>query len=232
MYARKQRGFTLERLADVYNRRFGGGLSKGTLSKYENNKQEPMISTVGNLSAILGVSVDYLLNGEESDYIDIYAFDNISPVLTRRFPMLGKIACGEPIYCDEEYETFVEASADINADFCLTARGDSMINARIFDGDIVFIRAQPQVENGEIAAVIVNDEATLKRVYLKSDRIILRPENPLFPVLQYEGAELTFFHMILFNLILRSILLFRLSRFFQDHRINGFLYHFSYMQYV
>ena len=70
----------------------------------------------------------------------------------------------------EGYETFVETSADINADFCLTAKGDSMINARIFDGDIVFIKAQPQVENGEIAAVIVNDEATLKRVYLKSDR--------------------------------------------------------------
>ena len=190
MYARKQRGFTLERLADVYNRRFGGGLSKGTLSKYENNKQEPMISTVGNLSAILGVSVDYLLNGEESDYIDIYAFDNISPVLTRRFPMLGKISCGEPIYCDEEYETFVEASADINADFCLTARGDSMINARIFDGDIVFIRAQPQVENGEIAAVIVNDEATLKRVYLKSDRIILRPENPLYDDIIFTDTDM------------------------------------------
>ena len=190
MYARKQRGFTLERLADVYNRRFGGGLSKGTLSKYENTKQEPMISTVGNLSAILGVSVDYLLNGEESDYIDIYAFDNISPVLTRRFPMLGKIACGEPIYCDEEYETFVEASADINADFCLTARGDSMINARIFDGDIVFIRAQPQVENGEIAAVIVNDEATLKRVYLKSDRIILRPENPLYDDIIFTDTDM------------------------------------------
>lgn len=190
MYARKKRGFTLERLADVYNRRFGGGLSKGTLSKYENNKQEPMISTVGNLSAILGVSVDYLLNGEESDYIDIYAFDNISPVLTRRFPMLGKIACGEPIYCDEEYETFVEASADINADFCLTARGDSMINARIFDGDIVFIRAQPQVENGEIAAVIVNDEATLKRVYLKSDRIILRPENPLYDDIIFTDTDM------------------------------------------
>lgn len=190
MYARKKRGFTLERLADVYNRRFGGGLSKGTLSKYENNKQEPMISTVGNLSAILGVSVDYLLNGEESDYIDIYAFDNISPVLTRRFPMIGKIACGEPIYCDEEYETFVETSADINADFCLTARGDSMINARIFDGDIVFIRAQPQVENGEIAAVIVNDEATLKRVYLKSDRIILRPENPLYDDIIFTDTDM------------------------------------------
>ena len=190
MYARKQRGFTLERLADVYNRRFGGGLSKGTLSKYENNKQVPMISTVGNLSAILGVSVDYLLNGEESDYIDIYAFDNISPVLTRKFPMLGKIACGEPIYCDEEYETFVETSADINADFCLTAKGDSMINARIFDGDIVFIKAQPQVENGEIAAVIVNDEATLKRVYLKSDRIILRPENPLYDDIVFTDADM------------------------------------------
>ena len=65
-----------------------------------------------------------------------------------------------------------------------------MINARIFDGDIVFIKAQPQVENGEIAAVIVNDEATLKRVYLKSDRIILRPENPLYDDIIFTDTDM------------------------------------------
>ena len=65
-----------------------------------------------------------------------------------------------------------------------------MINAHIFDGDLVFIRKQPDVENGEIAAVVIDGEATLKRVYKYPNRLELRPENPLFPVMQYEGAEL------------------------------------------
>lgn len=62
--ARAEKGYTLEQLARVYNATFSGGLSKGTLSKYENEKQEPMISVVGNLSTILNVSVDYLLGKE------------------------------------------------------------------------------------------------------------------------------------------------------------------------
>ena len=85
---------------------------------------------------------------------------------------------------------FVMANNDINADFCLKAKGDSMINARIFDGDIVFIRQQPTVNNGEIAAVIIDNEATLKRVYLYDNRLELRPENPTYPVLNYEGEQL------------------------------------------
>lgn len=115
---------------------------------------------------------------------------DIRPIQTKKFPLLGEIACGEPIYCNESYETYVEASSNINADFCLTAKGDSMINARIFDGDIVFIREQPTVKNGEIAAVIIDDTATLKRVYLKNDRIILRPENPTYDDIVYEKEDL------------------------------------------
>lgn len=79
--------------------------------------------------------------------------------------LLGEIACGEPIWADEDRESYVMADTDIKADFCLTAKGDSMINARIYDGDVVFIKQMPMVENGEIAAVIIDNEATLKRVY-------------------------------------------------------------------
>lgn len=191
--ARKRKGFTLEQLADVYNKQFDGALSKGTLSKYEHEKQEPMISTVGNLASILDVSVDYLIDDTDNMQIDNISNFNkygIHPIKTKKFPMLGEIACGKPIYCNEDYETFIEASADINADFCLVARGDSMINARIFDGDIVFIKEQPVVESGEVAAVIVNDEATLKRVYIKPDKIILRPENPIYDDIIYEKEEM------------------------------------------
>lgn len=119
-------------------------------------------------------------------------FDNIAPVHLKKFPMLGEIACGEPIWAEEDKEHYVMAGMDIQADFCLTAKGDSMINARINDGDIVFIRQQQIVENGEIAAVIIGDEATLKRWYYYPDdnKLMLVAENPKYPPLMYINEEL------------------------------------------
>jgi len=109
---------------------------------------------------------------------------------TQRVPMLGNVAAGIPIYADENFDSYVQVGANIKCDFCLRVKGDSMILARIHDGDIVFVRKQPDVDNGEIAVVLIDDEATLKRVYKYRNRIELRPENPAFPVLNYEGAEL------------------------------------------
>ena len=104
--------------------------------------------------------------------------------------MLGYIACGTPIFCNEEYEYVIATGDNARADFCLTARGDSMINARIADGDIVFIQQQSTVENGEIAAVVIEDEATLKRVYRTSDGIMLVAENPAYQPMYISGEEL------------------------------------------
>ncbi len=106
--------------------------------------------------------------------------------------MLGKVACGEPIYADEDRESYVMAGTDINADFCLTAQGDSMVGARILDGDIVFCRQQDIVENGEIAAVLIGDEATLKRVYYypENKMLVLRAENPKYKEFVYKNEEL------------------------------------------
>ena len=108
---------------------------------------------------------------------------NVLPIVKKKFPLLGSIACGEPIFADEDFEGYVEAGANIDADFCLRANGDSMIGARIHDGDIVFIKQQPLVENGQIAAVLIDDEATLKRFYYdKANQIIqLMAENPAYP---------------------------------------------------
>lgn len=193
---RKKKNITLEILAEEYNKRYNGSLSKGTLSKYENGKQQPMISVVDNLAELLDVSVDQLLGKEKTpeENIDTKFQEIIKrelrPIQMKKFPMLGKIACGKPIYASEEYETYIEASAEINADFCLTAQGDSMINARIFDGDIVFIRSQPVVENGEIAAVIIEDEVTLKRFYKYDDSVELRAENPMYKPMYFRNEEL------------------------------------------
>lgn len=91
---------------------------------------------------------------------------------------------------DENIEGYIDAPEDVEADFCLRCRGDSMIGARILDGDIVFIRSQNDVDDGEIAAVLIDSEATLKRVYKLGDRLELRAENPHFPRMVYQGLEL------------------------------------------
>lgn len=113
------------------------------------------------------------------------------PALVRK-PRLGTIACGKPILAVKEAEEFDFVPGDLECDFTLLCQGDSMINARIFDGDVVYIRQQPEVENGEIAAVRIGDEATLKKVYYTpgSHRITLRACNPLYPDLEYEGNSL------------------------------------------
>ena len=108
----------------------------------------------------------------------------------KKVPRLGTIACGKPIFANEEHGEFDTLPIEIKCDFTLVCKGDSMINARIYDGDIVAIKAQPTVENGEIAAVIIEDEATLKRVYQIGDTLILQAENPSFADLQYHGEEL------------------------------------------
>lgn len=139
--------------------------------------------TQDELGKIIGVS---------GKTVSSWELETKTPIKRHKIPLLGEIACGEPIYADEDRESYVEAGTDVRADFCLRAKGDSMINARILDGDIVFIRSQPSVENGEIAAVIIDDEATLKRVYYypESGKLVLNPANPAFEPFVYVGEEL------------------------------------------
>lgn len=107
--------------------------------------------------------------------------NNIIPMPeTYKVPLVGTIACGTPILAVENTDGEVDVPNHIRADFALRCKGDSMINARIFDGDIVYIRQQDSVENGEIAAVLIDDEATLKRIRIYDDHISLEPENPQY----------------------------------------------------
>lgn len=166
-----------------------GYKGRSAISKVENGERDISQTMIVKYAEVLGVSPTYLLFGKDSE-IDLPS--NIGAVSTKRFPLLGKIACGEPIYAEQEFETYIDASSDIKADFCLTANGDSMIGARIYDGDVVFIKKQDIVENGEIAAVIIDDEATLKRWYYDSENstLILSPENPAYRPLVYQGEAL------------------------------------------
>lgn len=117
---------------------------------------------------------------------------NVIPIpKTYKVPLVGTIACGQPILAIEEADETVEVPEFIKADFALRCKGDSMINSRIFDGDIVYVRSKPEVENGQIAAVRIGDEATLKKVYYNGQRLILRVANPLYADLEYEGEALS-----------------------------------------
>lgn len=177
---RKELGLTLEQVGKIV------GVSKSTVRKWETGYIENMKrDKIALLAQALQTSPLEIMGMD-----NIKTFDNIMPIKTYKLPLIGTIACGAPILAEQNIEEYIDTDSTVKADFCLRCKGDSMINVRIFDGDIVYIRQQPDVENGEIAAVCIDDEATLKRVYKYPNRLELRPENPTFPVLNYEGSEL------------------------------------------
>ena len=180
------------------------GLPYTTYINYEKELREPNSETLVMLANHYNVSVDYLIGRSENPVKEKFPPESLDfaryglrPIKKIKLPLLGNISCGEPKYADEDRESYIETGTNVNADFCLRANGDSMINARINDGDIVFIRSMPQVENGQIAAVIIDDEATLKRVYYYAGKmIVLHAENPKYSDIVYEGADLDKVHIL------------------------------------
>lgn len=182
------------------------GISKSSVNMYERGEREPNFELLEAFADYFNVDMDYLLG--KSDFTTKFQWmkqldpskvlpDNILPMpKMRKIPLLGSIACGAPILADEHIEGYVDIPDHIDAQFTLRCKGDSMINARIYDGDIVYIRQQEEVNNGEIAAVLINDEATLKRVKFHPDRIILEPANPLYDPLVYRGEEMNSIHIL------------------------------------
>lgn len=168
------------------------GVTKQTLYKYETGLITNIPSDkVEAISKFTGISPAYYM-GWTDDINFTRTYDNIKPINAKKYPLLGSIACGKPIFCNEERESYVVSGTEVDADFCLVCNGDSMIGARINDGDIVFIKKHEMVNNGEIAAVVINDEATLKRVYYHEEEniITLSAENPKYAPLIYKGYEL------------------------------------------
>lgn len=189
---RNQKELSQQDLGDMIDQ------TKQAISQYERGVRKPDINTLSALSDIFNVSMDYLtgkadvtvrfVNSDDLKVLNrqvIPNFSNIHPIGIQRYPVLGSVACGKPVYMAEERELYVDSTVAVHADFVLIAKGDSMVGARINDGDIVFIRKQETVENGEIAVVAIDDEATLKRFYKYTDLIVLRAENP-----EYKDIEL------------------------------------------
>ena len=154
----------------------GTGVSCATLTSWKNGIYTPKLDKLKLIADFLGVDLKDITEGNGEN----------------RLPILGAIACGSPVFAEENIEGYASPCYGISADFCLFAKGDSMIGARIYEGDLVFIRKQPRVENGEIAAVLIEDTATLKRVYLypEEEKLVLAPENPKYKPLVFVGQEL------------------------------------------
>lgn len=177
--------------------------SRSSINKIELDQRNLTQSKIKAIADALETTPAYIMGWNEpkqklNDDDDEFSVDNIFHIKTKKFPLLGNIACGEPIFADEQFDAYVEAGADIKADFCLRAKGDSMTGARIYDGDIVFIRKQPMVANGEIAAVLIESEATLKRVQYnrEENELLLFAENPKYKTLHYSGEELDHIRII------------------------------------
>lgn len=168
------------------------GIPKSALQRYATGETEKIpIDRLELIAKAIGTTTQYLMGWEDT------LPANIIPMpAMKKIPLIGTIACGEPILADEHIDEYIDIPRHINADFALTCKGDSMINARIFDGDIVYIRHQDTVENGEIAAVLVGGEATLKRVKILPDRIILQPENPMYDPLVYRNEDMNAVHIL------------------------------------
>lgn len=181
---RTERGVTQEQLAAMLN------VSRSTIGMYETGSREPDFETCEAIADIFNVDMDYLIGRSPVERKKVVIPPGFQPMPEMSsVPLVGRIACGTPILAEQNIEARIGVPALWRADFALTCHGNSMA-AMIQDGDIVCIRKQPEVENGEIAAVRIGEEATLKRFYRQGDTVMLQAENPAFSPLVYTRDQL------------------------------------------
>ncbi len=192
---RQEQDVTQQELADYI------GISKQAVYKYENNIVTNIpTDKVDAIAKRLKVSPAYLMGWEEQPTPKPTSPAPIPPGFEpmpkmKKIPLIGSIACGEPITAEQNIEKMVDVPESIRCDFSLTCHGDSMVDAGIHDKDVVYIRTQPEVENGEIAAVRIDGEATLKRVYYNPGTLTLMPANPAYAPMVYTGSQLEEVHI-------------------------------------
>ena len=167
-----------------------GYKSRSSINKIEMGLNDISQSKVVEIAEALDTTPAYLMGWEVTSKPTEVPPGFMPLPETCKVPLVGRIACGQPITAEENIEDYLDVPVGHHVDFALLCEGDSMVDAGIDDGDVVYIRKQPDVENGQIAAVRIDNEATLKRVYKYVDRIVLQPENRAYPPLTYVGAEM------------------------------------------
>ena len=189
---RTELGLTVEELAHKM-----GYKDKSSISKIENGKADIPQSKIAAFADALQTTPAYLMGWEEQPEPKKPTIPpGVEPMpKMKKIPLIGAIACGEPITAEQNIEKMVDVPENIRCDFSLTCHGDSMVDAGIHDKDVVYIRIQPEVENGEIAAVRIDGEATLKRVYYNPGTLTLMPANPAYAPMIYTGSQLEEVHI-------------------------------------
>ena len=189
---RTELGLTVEELAHKM-----GYKDKSSISKIENGKADIPQSKIAAFADALQTTPAYLMGWEEQPEPKKPTIPpGFEPMpKMKKIPLIGAIACGEPITAEQNIEKMVDVPENIRCDFSLTCHGDSMVDAGIHDKDVVYIRIQPEVENGEIAAVRIDGEATLKRVYYNPGTLTLMPANPAYTPMIYTGPQLEEVHI-------------------------------------
>lgn len=184
---REQAGLSQQELAEKVGFKTASAINKIELGLRDINQ-----SRIIAFSKALNTTPGYLMGwDDENSNTDYSSIPGITPLpKTVKRPRLGQIACGEPVMTEEHFDGYDDVPENMACDFTLICHGDSMINARIHDGDIVYIKQQPTVENGQIAAIMIDGETTLKRVYIDGDRLTIMPENPVYKPHVYIGEEL------------------------------------------
>ena len=163
-----------------------GYKSRSSINKIESGENDIPQSKVIDFAKALDVTVMDLLGPTAADAVP----PGFLPLPeTERLPLVGQVACGTPILAEQNITEYVDVPKVAHANFVLKCKGDSMA-PRIQDGDLVYVRKQPMVENGELAAVRIDEEATLKRVYLAPGQMILQAENPAYAPMVYTGSQL------------------------------------------
>ncbi len=190
-FLREKKGLSQEELAFKV-----GYKDRSSIAKIEAGLVDLAQSKIAAFAAALSVTPAQLMGLSGDSLADLP--DNIIPMpQMKKIPLVGAIACGTPILAEENIEEYIDLPRHIHADYALTCKGDSMVNAGIQDGDVVYIRKQEQVDNGQIAAVLVgDDEATLKRFYYDGKMIQLVAENPAYSPKVFYGEEMQNVHVI------------------------------------
>lgn len=172
------------------------GKSQQAVSSWLNSVRMPRMGVVETLANYFHIQKSDLLEEKEPDNTvsnSLLSISNIVPIQPKKLKVIGSIAAGSPIFAEEEYDVYVTPGEEVKCDYGLRVKGDSMIDDRINDGDLVFIKQQEMVENGQIAAVIIDDCATLKHFYYypETDLVILKPANKNYEDMIFQGDQIS-----------------------------------------
>lgn len=179
-YLRKMAGYSQEQIARKT------GVTQGSVSQWEQGASIPDTKTLAKLAQIFSVPLDYFLSDEPRRDIDSIR------IKRNAIPVIGEIACGTPITAEQNIEEYADLPDGVHADFALRCKGDSM-EPTFMHGDIVLIRQTPDFQPGQIAAVGIDGEATLKHVYRQGDNVVCVSENPAYAPQTFPASEVTIY---------------------------------------